>query len=212
MHPHILITDAGLEERDRPQSFVDQLTLFQSGWADFLSHTTTPPPRFSDVPTTLRGGGDPKSDSHEWTPHTISLFFPFRATFLALSRVIESDQAGKTKAKHEGMDVGRSENLGGGLEVIWGGGHYLLFLAEIGLSDLPKSGGVPPCPRFWHPWKVGVPKYLVNHISRSPERSSTNKKCHFRDLLVECIFLKRKRKKVKENQEEGWHYKSRQSK
>ena len=96
-------------------------------------------------------GGDPKSDSHEWTPHTISLFSPFRATFLALSRVIESDQAGKTKAKHEDRDVGRSENL-------WGG-HNLLFLAEIGLSDLPKSRGrAPPLPPVLASLEGGCPK------------------------------------------------------
>ena len=37
--------------------------------------------------------------------------------------------------------VGRSENPG--VPVLFGG-HNLLPLVEIGLTDLPKSGGAPP--------------------------------------------------------------------
>ena len=123
MHPHILITDAGLEERSSP----DFYRPYSNQDGQIFSPTLLlPHPDFQTFLRPYEGGGDPKSDSHEWTPHTISLFSPFRATFLALSRVIESDQAGKTKAKHEGMDVGRSENLGGG--------HDLFLLAMIGLS------------------------------------------------------------------------------
>ena len=51
------------------------------------------------------------------------------------------------------MAVGRSENLG--LLVLFGG-HNLLPLVEVGLTDLPKSGGAmaPRHPQGRQAWLV----------------------------------------------------------
>ena len=56
-------------------------------------------------------------------------------------------------------DVGRSENPG--VPVLFGG-HNLLPLVKIGLTDLPKSGGAmaPPAPPGMTPLHCGTTFFL----------------------------------------------------
>ena len=60
--------------------------------------------------------------------------------------------------------VGKSENLGVPVSF---GGHDLLPLVEIGLTDLPKSGGATP------PAHLGTPP-LYDHVSRGSTLSKAS--------------------------------------